>query len=131
MAAITNAAVITAPLMLCAYCSSAQGFSSRPQKLVTWKLPSAPRWKATGCCIHASVTMMKKPESHDPRDTSTADHQCPLGPSRFSPYRNSPRNADSRKNENTPSITSGCPITPPVSRAKCDQLVLEGVIGQP
>jgi thioredoxin reductase len=25
------------------------------------------------------------------------------------------RNADSRRNENTPSITSGCPITPPLT----------------
>src|ERR1051325_6288376 len=118
-----NEAVITAPLMLCAYCSSAQGFKSSLQKLVTWTLASAVRWNATGCCIQASVTMMKNPESHEPTKTRNADHQCPLGPSRFSPYRNNPRNADSRKNENTPSITSGVPITLPVTREKCDQLV--------
>ena len=45
---------------------------------------------------------MKNPESHDPRNTSNAAHQCPLGLRRFSPNRNSPRNADSRKKANTP-----------------------------
>ena len=57
--------------------------------------------------------MMKKPESHEPTNTANAAHQWPMRLSRRSPYRNNPRNADSRKNENTPSITSGCPITPP------------------
>ena len=66
------------------------------------KLPSAARANATGCCIHASVTMMKNPESHDPTNTANPAHQCPQRLSRPSPYRNSPRNADSRKNENTP-----------------------------
>ena len=66
---------------------------------------------------------MKNPEIHDPSQTRNADAQCARGESRFSPKRNNPRNADSRKNENTPSIASGCPITPPVTRANCDQLV--------
>ena len=48
-----------APLMLCAYCNSAHGFVRIPMKLLTWKLPSAARVNATGCCIQASVTMMK------------------------------------------------------------------------
>jgi hypothetical protein len=37
-------------------------------------------------------------------------------PRRLSPYRNSPRNADSRKKENVTSMANGCPITPPARR---------------
>ena len=66
---------------------------------------------------------MKKPESHDPTNTMKAAHQWPLRPRRCSPNRNSPRNADSRKNENTPSIASGCAITPPVACENRDQFV--------
>jgi hypothetical protein len=33
----------------------------------------APTVYPTGCCIHALTTMMKKPDSHDPAQTSTAD----------------------------------------------------------
>src|SRR5947209_19066929 len=73
--------------------------------------------------MQASDTRMKKTDRHDPANTRKADHQCAFGLSRFSPYRNSPRKADSRKKENTPSITSGWPMTPPVRREKCDQLV--------
>ena len=36
---MTNEAVTTEPHMLCAYCSHAQGFSIRPQKLLTSKTP--------------------------------------------------------------------------------------------
>ena len=67
--------------------------------------------------------MMKNPDSHEPRNTATADHQCARGLSRFSPYRKSPRNADSRKNANIPSMASVWPITPPAKREKCDQFV--------
>src|SRR5690242_10361437 len=67
--------------------------------------------------------MMKNPEIHEPTNTRKAEAQCPQGESRFSPKRKSPKNADSRKKENTPSMARGCPITPPVVRAKCDQLV--------
>ena len=52
-----------------------------------------------------------------------ADAQCIFAESLFSPNKNSPRNADSKKKEKTPSIASGWPITPPVTRANCDQLV--------
>ena len=45
--------------------------------------------------------------------------QCRRGPSRFSPKRNSPRNEDSRKKENTPSIASVWPITPPADFENC------------
>src|SRR5260370_11156223 len=67
--------------------------------------------------------MMKKPEIHDPTKTKKDDDKCFHGERRFSPKRNNPKNADSRKNEKTPSITSGCPITPPVTRANSAQLV--------
>ena len=103
---MTNAPVMTAPLMLCAYCHHAHGFNINAQKLESCADPSAAVVYPTGCCIQASVTMMKNPLSHEPRKTATADHQWPRGPSRFSPYKNSPRKADSRKNANTPSIAS-------------------------
>src|SRR3984893_16598074 len=67
--------------------------------------------------------MMKKPDSHDPTNTATPTHQCPQRPSRRSPNRNRPRNADSRKNENTPSMTSGWPMTPPFARENDAQFV--------
>jgi hypothetical protein len=120
---ITNAAVTTAPHILCAYCSHAQGFIISPQKLETSYVPFGSRWYATGCCIHASVTMMKNPEIHEPTNTRNAAPQCASLESRFSPNRNRPRKLDSRKNENTPSIASGCPITPPVRRENSLQLV--------
>src|SRR5207245_1910541 len=104
---MTKAPVITAPLILCAYCNRAHGFVRIPMKLLTWKLPSAARVYATGCCIHASLTMMKYPESQDPKKTMNAAHQCPHLLKRFSPNKKRPRNADSRKNEKTPSITNG------------------------
>lgn len=43
--------------------------------------------------------------------------------SRFSPKRNGPRNADSRKDEKMPSTASGNPMTPPVLRENSDQFV--------
>ena len=71
--------------MLCAYCSSAHGFSSSCQKLSTSNCPLGRRSKATGCCIHASVTMMKNPEIHEPTKTITAENQCISFEIRFSP----------------------------------------------
>src|ERR1700731_5490170 len=112
---------MTAPHMLCAYCSHAQGFSSRPQKLVSSNLPSGNNLYATGCCIQASVTMMKKPDIHEPMKTMTAEPQWAHRERRFSPNRNRPRKVDSRKNEKTPSIASGCPMMPPVRRENSDQ----------
>src|SRR6266496_2535932 len=120
---MTNAPVTTAPPILWAYCHHAQGFSTKAQKLVSCTVPSAAFAKPTGCCIQASVATMKNPESHEPRNTAIADHQCARGLSRFSPYRNKPRKADSRKKANIPSIASVCPITPPAKREKCDQFV--------
>src|ERR1700730_17456310 len=67
--------------------------------------------------------MMKKPDIQEPRNTRKAEAQCPHGESFFSPNRKSPRKADSRKNEKTPSMARGCPITPPVVRENCAQLV--------
>jgi len=61
--------------------------------------------------------MMKNPEIHEPTNTNNAEAQWLQEESRFSPRRKSPRNADSRKNEKTPSMARGCPITPPVVRA--------------
>src|SRR3954465_7450287 len=114
---------MSAPLMLCAYSISAHGFNKKPQKLVTWNEPSGSRAYATGCCIHAFAVMIKNPESHEPAKTMNAAHQCCTWLRRLSPNKNNPRNADSRKNEKTPSITRGWPMTPPVSREKCDQFV--------
>ena len=101
--------------MLCRYCHRVHGFNSSAERLFNAICPFASITKPTGCCIQASVAMMKKPESHEPTNTMKADHQCPLGPSRFSPNRNSPRKVDSRKNENTPSMASVWPITPPAA----------------
>src|ERR1700733_7367406 len=120
---MTKAPVITAPLMLCAYCHHAHGFNTSAQKLSSCTDPSAALKYPTGCCIQASVATMKNPESHDPRNTASADHQCNFGPRRFSPYRNRPRNADSRKKANMPSMASVWPITPPAKREKGDQFV--------
>src|SRR5215469_4799999 len=114
---------MAAPLMLCAYCHHAQGFSTSCQKLLNCTEPSGLVAYPTGCCIQASVAMMKNPESHDPRNTATADHQCALGLSRCSPYRNRPRNADSRKKANIASIARVWPMTPPAKREKTDQFV--------
>src|ERR1700757_2652494 len=66
---------------------------------------------------------MKKPESQDPANTRNAETQCALGLRRFSPHRNTPRKLDSRKNENTPSIASVCPMTPPAALEKRAQFV--------
>src|SRR3954470_3444471 len=99
---MTKDPVTTAALMTCAYCNSAHGFSSTPEKLVTWNEPSASLSYATGCCIHAFAAVMKYPDSQDPTKTATPDSQCSRGPSRFSPKRKRPRNADSRKKEKTP-----------------------------
>src|ERR1017187_2763621 len=61
---------------------------------------------------------MKNPESHDPRKTRKPASQCLLGPSFFSPNKNRPRKLDSMKNENTPSMASVCPITPPDRKSR-------------
>jgi len=50
-------------------------------------------------------------------------HQCAMRLNRFSPNKNKPRKADSRKKEKTPSITNPCPITPPVIWENRAQLV--------
>src|ERR1041384_5792298 len=65
-----------------------------------------------GCCIQASVTIMKKPDIHEPRKTMKAASQWTRWPKRFSPKRKSPRNDDSRKNAKTPSIPGAPPRAP-------------------
>src|SRR5215475_1184062 len=120
---MTKVPVIKAPHILCAYCHHAHGFRISSQKLVSCTEPSGAIAYPTGFCIQASVATMKNPDSHEPKKTATADHQCAFGLRRFSPYRNKPRNADSRKNANMPSMASVCPITPPANREKCDQFV--------
>ena len=64
-------------------------------------------------------------ESGQPRAEKDQESGPPVTqrPRRFSPKRNMPRNADSRKNENTPSIATGWAMTPPVNWEKRDQLV--------
>jgi hypothetical protein len=57
--------------------------------------------------------MMKKPDSHEPANTISAEIQCTRGLTRPRPARKIPRKIDSAKNANTPSIASVCPITPP------------------
>src|SRR5580698_7004941 len=120
---ITKLAVTTDPIMLCRYCQNIHGFSSNPQKLLSRISPLGPNSYPVGCCIHASVAMMKNPDSQDPAKTRKAANQCAFGPIRFSPKTNTPRKLDSRKKENTPSMASVCPITPPAAREKRDQLV--------
>ena len=112
IAANTNAPVIAAPLMLCAYCQPTQGLVSRPQNESSCADLPLPEY-ATGCCIQALVAMMKKPDSHEPTNTNSAEIQCTRGLTRLRPARKIPRNTDSAKNANTPSIASVWPITPP------------------
>src|SRR5271170_1138866 len=109
--------------MLCAYCQSAQGFRSRPQKLDKRISPLGPSLYPVGCCIHASVAMIKNPDNQEPSHTKNAAHQWPIRPSFFSPNKNSPRKLDSRKNEKTPSMASVCPITPPAVLENSAQFV--------
>src|SRR5580700_1119029 len=110
---MTKLAVAIAAIMLCRYCHRTQGLSSSPQKLLSPIWPRDPISYPVGCCIHASVAMMKNPDSQDPRRTSIAEARCHLGPSHFSAYRNNPTKEDSRKNEMTPSMASVWPTTPP------------------
>src|SRR5271155_5112897 len=109
--------------MVCAYCQRPQGFRSSAQKLLSSKEPLGPGVKPTGCCIQALVATMKYPESQEPRNIISEENQWARGPRRFSPKRKSPRKEDSRKNENTPSIASVCPITPPADLENCAQFV--------
>src|SRR5690348_1536898 len=123
MAATTKQPVCTAPIIVCGYCQSVHGLSTRPQKLLNPNIPFAPSEYATGCCIQASVATMKYPESHEPMKIISAENQCPMRPSRFSPNKKSPKKLDSKKNEKTPSIASVCPITPPATLENADQFV--------
>src|SRR5580704_14926250 len=120
---MTKLAVAIAAIILCRYCQPTQGLSSSPQKLLRPIWPPGPISYPVGCCIHSSVAMIKKPDSHDPRNTRNAANQCATGPRRSSPNRKSPRKLDSRKNENTPSIASVCPITAPADLENLAQLV--------
>src|SRR5579859_1710424 len=123
MAAITKQPVCSAPIIVCGYCHSVHGFRSKPQKLCNPNAPFVLREYATGCCIHASVATMKYPESHEPTKTMIAENQWPMRPRRFSPNRKSPKKLDSRKKENTPSMASVCPITPPAACENAAQFV--------
>src|ERR1039458_2376483 len=109
--------------MLCSYCQKIHGFSNNPQKLLSRISPLGPSRYPVGCCIHASVAMMKKPESQEPANTRNAANQCAFGPRRFSPKRNTPRKLDSRKKENTPSMANVCPIPPPGNRIPWKKLL--------
>src|ERR1700686_5370808 len=123
MVAITKQPVCTAPIIVCGYCQRVHGFSSKPQKLFNSNVPLGPSEYATGCCIHASVATMKYPESHEPTKTRKADNQWPMRPSFFSPSKNNPKKLNSRKKENTPSIASVWPITPPAAFENAAQFV--------
>src|SRR5262245_41725609 len=120
---MTKLAVTTAPIMLWRYCQKSHGLLNSAAKLVSTIWPSAPTWYPVGCCIHAFVAMMKKPDNQEPKNTRNAANQCALGLRRFSPKRKTPRKLDSRKKEKTPSIARVWPITPPAALEKRDQLV--------
>src|SRR6201989_2180580 len=120
---MANAPVTTAPPMLWMYCQNAHSLSIRAQKLLSWAVPFGPISKPTGCCIQASVTMMKKPEIQEPRKTMTAESQWIFCPNLRSPKRKMPRKEDSRKKANTPSMASAVAMTPPEYCANFDQLV--------
>src|SRR5256885_6475245 len=113
---------MAAPLMLCAYCQPTHGLVSSPQNESSCTLSPLPEY-ATGCCIQALVAMMKKPDSHEPTNTNIADSQWTPALTRPRPARKMPRNTDSAKNANTPSIASVWPITPPAKLEKPAQLV--------
>src|SRR5712692_6904217 len=120
---MTKLPVTTAAIMLCKYCQPTHGLSSSPQKLLSRISPPGPISYPDGCCIQASVAMMKKPDIQEPRNTRNSDPQCAHAESRFSPKRKRPKNADSKKKEKTPSMARGWPMTPPVVRENCAQLV--------
>src|SRR5882762_5956042 len=116
--------------MVCAYCQKTHLLTSSDQKLASSICP----WESTRCpvgyCswlsgyfIVATNAWMKKPESQEPSQTRNAAHQWPTRPNLFSPKRNSPRKLDSRKKENTPSIASVCPMTPPAALENAAQFV--------
>src|ERR1035441_9447026 len=120
---MTKLAVTTDPIMLWRYCQNNHGLRSSPARLVSSISPFLPNWYPVGCCIHASVAIMKKPESHEPEKTRKAANQGAYVTSLFSPKRNTPRKLDSRKKENTPSMANVCPITPPAALENRAQLV--------
>jgi hypothetical protein len=66
---------------------------------------------------------MKNPETTAPSATMIEDSQCRPRLTRCSPNRNRPRNDDSAKNANTPSMNSVCPTTGPAKCEKRAQLV--------
>src|SRR5579863_642894 len=66
---------------------------------------------------------MKNPDSHEPKQTSTADHATNGDGRSRRLYSSTPRNTDSRKNAKTPSMANGCPTTAPVRRENSAQFV--------
>ena len=56
---------------------------------------------------------MKKPDSHEPANSISDEIQCTRALKRSRPARKIPRNTDSAKNANAPSIARVVPITPP------------------
>src|SRR5260370_13097098 len=98
---MTKLAVTTGAIMLCKYCHCVHGFKIKSQKLVRTNWLFGPSLYPTGCCIQASVAIIKNPESHEPRKTRNPESQCSAGLSRPSPKTNRPRNAHSRKNAET------------------------------
>src|ERR1035438_694313 len=120
---MTKLAVTTDPIMLWRYCQNNHGLRSSPARLVSRISAFLPNWYPVGCCSHAAVGIMKKPERHERAKTRKAANQCAFGPSRFSPKRKTPRKLDSRKKENTPSMANVCPMTPPAALEKRAQLV--------
>src|ERR1039458_7778685 len=100
---MTKLAVTTDPIMLWMYCQNNHGFRSNPARLVSRISPFFPSWYPVGCCIQASVAIMKKPESHEPAKTRKAANQCAFGPRRFSPNRKTP---DRKSEEHTSELQS-------------------------
>ncbi len=64
--------------------------------------------------------MMKNPDSQDPEENHERRQPvAPFSQPLLAETERVPGNDDSRKNANTPSIASVCPITPP---ANCEKL---------
>ncbi len=77
---MTKAAVTTAPHMLCAYCSQAQGFIRRPQKLVSSKVPLGSEAVGDGM-LHPGVGDDDE-EAGDPGAEEDHEGGAPVRPAR-------------------------------------------------
>ena len=75
---MTNAPVMTAPLMLCAYCHHAHGFRTSSQKLLSCTDPSA-RLEIAHGMLHPGIGRDDE-ESREPRAQKHRNRRPPVGP---------------------------------------------------